>query len=357
MIATVIECRDLDAEVAFFTDQLGGRIHLVRPADDPQIVVVDCGGNRFELRRAVADRPGTLAWSEEGGPAPRVLTSPGGTRIVVTAPASIQVPPNVVTLTVVDSQAGTFGVGRAGMEYRDLLPDRWGGRFIASHIRIADGGDVDDWVHFHRIRFQMIFVAEGWVDVVYEDQGEPFRMVRGDCVLQPPEIRHRVLRSSPGLEVIEIGCPAQHDTIADPALALPTPTVVADRDFAGQRFVRHVAAEATTTTWVARGLRSRDTGIGEATNGLAGAVVVSCGSSSGIGLEESTVLTHTGEFAMIVGLSGGARLRIGDDADVEMTARTAVALPAGTRWKWQNASGDHEALVVTLPGDAVVAAV
>ena len=27
-----------------------------------------------------------------------------------------------------------------------------------------------DYVHFHRIRFQMIFVASGWVDVVYEDQ-------------------------------------------------------------------------------------------------------------------------------------------------------------------------------------------
>ena len=52
-------------------------------------------------------------------------------------------------------------------------------------------------------------------DVVYEDQGEPFVMREGDLVLQPPEIRHRVLESSPGLEVIEIGAPAVHATFAD----------------------------------------------------------------------------------------------------------------------------------------------
>jgi hypothetical protein len=32
--------------------------------------------------------------------------------------------------------------GRAGMDYRDLLPGRLGGRYIASHIRIASGGPV-----------------------------------------------------------------------------------------------------------------------------------------------------------------------------------------------------------------------
>ena len=68
----------------------------------------------------------------------------------------------------------------------------------------------------------MIYCYKGWVRVVYDDQGPPFVMHAGDCVLQPPEIRHRVLESSPGLEVIEIGCPAQHETWADPELDLPT---------------------------------------------------------------------------------------------------------------------------------------
>ena len=53
----------------------------------------------------------------------------------------------------------------------------------------------------------MIAVRRGWVRVVYEDQGEPFVMEAGDLVLQPPGIRHRVLESSPGLEVVEITLP------------------------------------------------------------------------------------------------------------------------------------------------------
>ena len=67
----------------------------------------------------------------------------------------------------------------------------------------------------------MIFCKAGWVRMVYEDQGAPLVMHAGDCVLQPPEIRHQVLEASPGMEVIEIGSPAVHETLADHDLALP----------------------------------------------------------------------------------------------------------------------------------------
>jgi hypothetical protein len=64
------------------------------------------------------------------------------------------------------------------MHYRDLLPSRQGGRFIASHIRIPDGGPVADDVHHHDVRFQLIHCVAGWVRLVYEDQGEPFVLSR-----------------------------------------------------------------------------------------------------------------------------------------------------------------------------------
>ena len=358
MLTTIIECVDLDAELTFFRDDLGCRVHLVSPADDPRRVVLHApDGGAVELVRADADRPVTLAL-EVGHAEPQDVTTPGGS-VVRTRPASsasgepvgaaMDVPSNVASLTVVEATEGSFGAGRAGMEYRDLLPDRWGGRFIASHIKIADGGDVADWVHFHRIRFQMIYVAAGWVDVVYEDQGEPFRMMAGDCVLQPPEIRHRVLRSSPGLEVIEIGCPAEHDTIADHALDLPTTRVDADRVFSGQRFVRHAAADATSKPWVAPELSARDTGIGAATDRLAGAVVVSAESAAD---SPGQVLTHHGELVLVVGLSGDATLDV-DGRAIELAPRASLALPAGTRWSWAARSDDHSALVVTLPADTV----
>jgi quercetin dioxygenase-like cupin family protein len=145
------------------------------------------------------------------------------------------------------------------MRYRDLVPGRLGGRLIASHIEIPAGGEVPDYVHFHDIEFQMIFCAAGWVRLVYEDQGEPFVLRAGDCVLQPPLIRHRVLEASAGLEVIEIGGPAEHLTRREHRLELPTTTVHDDRDFRGQRFVRHVeAATQVRRIWREVSLIERD---------------------------------------------------------------------------------------------------
>jgi quercetin dioxygenase-like cupin family protein len=346
MTAIVVDCTDLDSEVAFFTRRAGFRVELVTPADDPRRVVVEREGTALELRRAASDRPIRVRVDADED---QVLRSPGGSVVEFEVRSTtVALPPNIPSLTVVEPDAGGFGVGRAGMEYRDLLPDRWGGRFIASHIRIERGGDVADWVHFHRIRFQMIFVASGWVEVVYEDQGEPFRMVAGDCVLQPPEIRHRVLRSSPGLEVIEVGCPAEHDTMADHDLELPTPAIRPDRDFGGQRFVRHVAADAVTSGWVDPSLAVRDTGIGAATDGLAGALVVSSLPASAA----ASRLTHDGEFVLIVGLRGDATLDV-EGRSVALGPRCSVAVPSGTTWCWDAHGSDHEALVVSLPADAV----
>ena len=129
------------------------------------------------------------------------------------------------------------------MMYRDLLPDRLGGKLIASHIRLTEGGPVPDYVHYHKIEFQMIRCIKGRILLVYEDQGEPFWLEPGDWVIQPPEIRHRVLECEAGSEVIEISMPAEHETWVDHEMTLPTIEYRPDRDFGGQRFVRHVAVK------------------------------------------------------------------------------------------------------------------
>lgn len=159
------------------------------------------------------------------------------------------------------------------MLYRDLIADRCGGRYIGSHIRIPDGGPVGDWVHFHEVRVQLIYCHRGWVRVVYEDQGEPVVMEPGDCVLQPPLIRHRVLECSEGLEVIELAAPAEHRTRADTSMTLPTGRLDPERDFSGQRFVHHRALEASWIP-VGQGLQARDLRLRDATGGLADARVI-----------------------------------------------------------------------------------
>ncbi len=117
-------------------------------------------------------------------------------------------------------------IGRAGMRYRDLIPGRLGGSIIASHIRIPDAGPVPDMVHYHTVGFQLIFCYSGWVRLVYEDQGPPFILGAGDCVIQPPRIRHRVLEASENLQVVEIGVPAEHVTTVDHEMELPTAVVL-----------------------------------------------------------------------------------------------------------------------------------
>ena len=231
-IESLLECTDLDAMVEFLVGEVGLRIDTISPADDPAEIALSGPGIAVRVRRSARDVPAHLIVrvpQEDANAQP--LIAPNGTVVeFATDSLAVVVPPSVPSLSIV--RAGDeFGVGRAGMGYRDILPDRWGGRFIASHILIADGGDVADYVHFHRIRFQMIFCARGWVDVAYEDQGEPMRLNAGDCFLQPPEIRHRVLRSSPGLEVIEVGCPAVHDTVVEHDIKLPTGVVDPERDF------------------------------------------------------------------------------------------------------------------------------
>ena len=159
-------------------------------------------------------------------------------------------------------------IGRAGMEYRDLIPGRLGGKVIASHIRLTTGGEVPDYVHYHKVDFQMIYCKFGRIKVVYEDQGPPFWLETGDCVLQPPEIRHRVLECTAGAEVIEVSMPAEHETWVEHDIKLPTAELKPDRDIGGQRFVRSIAADAEWQPSEFRGFEARDSGINAATSGL-----------------------------------------------------------------------------------------
>jgi quercetin dioxygenase-like cupin family protein len=205
---------------------------------------------------------------------------------------------------------------------------------------------VPDYVHFHRIRFQMIYCKAGRARLVYEDQGAPFLFHAGDCVLQPPEIRHRVLEASDGLEVIEIGCPALHETFADHAMTLPTPHLLPERDFGGQRFVRHIAKEARWENWRADGFEARDIGIADATDGLAGVRVVRPRG----GAAKASFGPHKGEFLFLfvlageMGLSGKTlgehRLKANDSVVIPNDAAHAIDVPAGA-----------ELLEVSLPAE------
>lgn len=236
-------------------------------------------------------------------------------------------------------------VGRAGMRYRDLIPGRLGGRFIASHIRILDGGETQDYVHYHKARFQTIYCKTGWARVVYEDQGPPFLLEAGDCALQPPEIRHRVLESSAGLEVIEVACPAEYETRADAELELPTREVLPERLFSGQRFLRHRARDASWGPWRLDGFEARDTDITAATNGMAAARVVKATSAI-----TATAGGHAGELLFLFILGGEIRIDGSGQGNHKLTPGDSCVIPAGMDYTLHAGAG-LEMLEVSLPAE------
>ena len=349
----MIACDDINAALAFYVDRLGFRVDSIFPADAPSVAVLRGYGLRLRLDPDAPPSPATLRIASTDldalGGAGRLRAPDGTTVEIVDGDPPLVVPPvNQTFVLVRASDDASWSVGRAEMRYRDLIPDRQGGRFIASHIVIPAAGPVPDYVHFHKIRFQMIYCYRGWVRLVYEDQGQPFVMRAGDCVLQPPRIRHRVLESSAGLEVIEIGCPALHETFSDPDMALPTDALAPERDFGGQRFVFHRADEASWTR-AGDGFEGRRFGFTEATDGLAEASVLRVADDA----HDAAVLrSHDGEFLFNFVLDGHVTLRRPAEGDQPLHPGDSFVMPAHETFALVDRSPDLQLLQVELPEGA-----
>ncbi|MGD0192052.1 MAG: cupin domain-containing protein [Rhizomicrobium sp.] len=340
-----LPCSDLQPALDFFVGRLGFRIETIFPADAPRVSTLSGYGLRLRLAPGRGDAGSIrLACSNLDANDARQLIAPNGTRVeLIDADPPTEIPELVpeFVITRADNSAGT---GRAGMIYRDLIPNRLGGCFIASHITIEAGGPLADWVHYHRIRFQMIVCRRGEIRVVYEDQGPPIVMRAGDCVLQPPRIRHRVLESSAGAEVIEIGCPALHETLSDHDLVLPTDRLCPERDFDGQTFLHHVAADAP---WTMRsGFARQETGMARATRGLADACVIRCETS---GANRLAHPAHCGELLFGFLLDGSAVLEC--EGVHPLGACDAFVIPPHTEWSLNDCSPDMSLLQVTVAGN------
>lgn len=342
----VLGCEDLDAAIEAYA-RLGFRLEAIYPADDPSEALLSGHGAWLRLERGAPRADLRLVYGEgTGGHLPRSERLADGTR-VEHAPAepALELPalePGFVVARAGDDAA--WSRGRAGMRYRDLLPSRLGGRFVVSHIRIDEGGPVPDYVHLHEVRFQTIYCLRGEVRVVYEDQGQSFVLTPGDCVLQPPRIRHRVLECSPGLEVLEVSSPAEHVTRVDHDLALPNGAARADRAFSGQRFVRHVASAAAWRSVGESGWEVRDTGIRAATEGLASVRVLRPSASS---LAAPSV-AEASELRLAVLCAGSATVEVEGEGVRALGAGDAVVLPPGTRDAWRDVSSDCHRLEVML---------
>ncbi|MEK6216907.1 MAG: cupin domain-containing protein [Boseongicola sp.] len=341
---------ELRNDIPFFTKVLKMRMDTIYPADNPKVAVFSGHGLRVRIDADATEPPATLRIltdnPDQFADGARELTAPNGTRIEVedlNPPFHLPATEHAFVVRRLADQA-PWVIGRAGMQYRDLIPSRLGGSIIASHIRIPDGGPVPDVVHYHTVGFQLIFCYRGWVDLVYEDQGPPFRLEAGNCVIQPSEIRHRVLFASDNIEVIEIGVPAEHVTTIDHEMELPNATIDPERQFQGQRFVHHKADEAKWKPFRLPGFISRDTTINEHTAGVAGVHVVRCGEG------EPVWTRHEGDILFTFVMDGCMTLEGEGKEPYRLQPGDAFVIPPGMKTRYRDHTDDIELLEVALPG-------
>ncbi|MEH6444145.1 MAG: cupin domain-containing protein [Oceanospirillaceae bacterium] len=342
---------DLVADIRFFTKQLGFQLETIYPADNPAIAQLFGYGLRIELNVKSLNIPGSITLTVNDFTLLDLeqcsLTAPNGTIIsLVDANPPLIQPATEHEFSVCRlADKGSWGIGRAGMRYRDLIPSRLGDAIIASHIHIPTAGLVPDMVHYHEVGFQLIFCYRGWVKVVYEDQGEPIIMRPGDCVIQPPEIRHRVLESGDDLQVLEIGVPAEHITKIDSQMTLPNAQFNPQRMFHGSRFVHHIGENATWQDWRIPGFKAQKTGIAQATQGIADVQVV-----SPIAGSAAVKSQHDGDIVFTFIKEGAMTLEVeGIENSVhQLSSGDAFIMPPNTPMSYKNCSSDCELIEVTL---------
>lgn len=342
---------ELRSDLPFFTKTLGMRLESIFPADDPSVASFSGHGIRLRIEKGATVPPGHLRIMTDDpdsfAEGKRFLTAPNGTKV------------EIVPLTPVVEQPKTqhefavrrlrdeapWIIGRAGMHYRDLIPTRLGGSIIASHIRIPDGGPVPDMVHYHTVGFQLIFCYKGWVDVLYEDQGDMIRLHAGDCVTQPPGIRHRVMEASAEIEVIEIGVPAEHVTTIDHDFTLPNGKGDPNREWDGQTFVHHEKAKAEWTPFRIPGFNMRDTGITAGTKGVAGIQVARFDKGT------PPASKHDADIHFTFVMDGTMTLSAEGKDDRDLQPGDAFVIPPNMKSHYKACSADLELLEVALRGD------
>ena len=346
-----ISCRDLDTEVEFFI-QLGFKLQQVFPADNPRVMVLAAFDLVLRIEPGLPVNDLTVILPNNTTQLIESLVSPNGVLIQFQHEINSKVViPEQIECTVTQfDEAESWVIGRAGMLYRDLITTRLSGAIIASNIMIAEGGPVADHVHYHSIQFQLIFCTKGWVKVVYEDQGEPFILNAGDCVTQPPGIRHQVLEASDGLEVVEIGLPAEHMTTLDYQMTLPTGQNLPTRTYKGQKFCHH---QQSTTSWLKledSGLLRSETTVASDSGGMAAVNVIK---TAAMGLHDAKKLSlrHQSILRFYYLIAGQVTIHQEGLESIHLDQRGSFVVPADQNIELSHFSDDFQCIEFIWLGD------
>ncbi|HSD09831.1 MAG TPA: hypothetical protein VLF14_02535 [Candidatus Binatia bacterium] len=86
------------------------------------------------------------------------------------------------------------------------LKEPTGGRMVAHAIKARPGGHPNGQWRTHDDRFRFVYVADGWVELEYEDIGT-VRLEKGAMAYQPPMIRRTELAHSDDMVLVEVVTP------------------------------------------------------------------------------------------------------------------------------------------------------
>ncbi len=345
----LLPSNDLNSEISFFNN-IGFLLDQIFPSDDPAVAIMSGHGIHIRIDKNISCAPPIIhLLTDQIEFDQNQLKAPGGTQIIILPKAyKLEQPLTQHKFEVRRLKDGaSWIIGRAGMLYRDLIPNRLGGSIIASHIHIPEGGPVPDMVHYHTIGFQLIFCYKGWVKLVYEDQGPAFTLHAGECVTQPPEIRHRVLEASDNLEVIEIGVPAEHMTTIDHDMILPTESFRPNRKFQGQLFCHHQLKDVKWRPWRIDGFECCDTGINKATNNMASVQIVRPKDFQ----QKAQTSSHNSDILFTFVMQGQLALKAEHQSSQFLEAGDAFVIPPFLNHQLSHPSKDLELLEVALPGN------
>jgi quercetin dioxygenase-like cupin family protein len=93
--------------------------------------------------------------------------------------------------------------------HRDFgLKELTGGRLVAQAIKGLPGKHERRPWHPHDRHFRFAYVADGWVELEYEDIGA-VRLEKASMVYQPPMIRHAELAYSDDVVIVEVVTPGE----------------------------------------------------------------------------------------------------------------------------------------------------
>lgn len=98
--------------------------------------------------------------------------------------------------------------------FRDFgLRELSGDRITARAIKAVPGIRARDQWHIHDVQFQMLYVAEGWIELDFDDVGR-IRLEKGATLYPAPRVRHMEVAHSDDMLLIEIATRGDYVTEA-----------------------------------------------------------------------------------------------------------------------------------------------